>query len=292
MKKIAFYLYYPLLKLLSLMPLSVFYVFSDGIYVLLYHIVGYRKKVVYHNLKLSFPEKSEHEITLIQKEFYTHLADLFVEIIKSFSISREEITERLDVSNYIYEEFGENIPAISLLGHTGNWEWAGLGGCVIQPFKLHIVYHQLSNPEFDKLMYKTRSRFGAELSKMEDTLRSMIRLRNVPHTTCLVADQNPPPENAYWIDFLNRKTAFFRGPFKLAHKFKQPCYYLGMEKVKRGYYKMKPVLITSKDREMTEDELMEAYVRALENDIKANPAYWLWSHRRWKHKYEDYIKAV
>jgi Kdo2-lipid IVA lauroyltransferase/acyltransferase len=272
--------------------MRVLYWISNALYFLLFYIIGYRKKVVYFNLKLSFPEKSEYELTIIQKEFFRHLADLIVESVKSFSISKEEILSRVKLpTDFISNDFGEDRSIILLLGHMGNWEWAGLGASAITPFRMHIVYHQLSNPEFDSLMYNTRSKFGAELSKMEDTLRSMIRLKDRPTATCLVADQNPSPENAYWIDFLNRKTAFFRGPFKLAYKFKQPCYYVGIEKTKRGQYQLKPILISSKDREMTEDELMEAYVRSLEIDIKENPAYWLWSHRRWKHKHEDYIKA-
>jgi Kdo2-lipid IVA lauroyltransferase/acyltransferase len=273
--------------------MKVLYLLSNFLYVLLYHVIGYRKKVVYHNLKLSFPEWSEAKIHKTSKAFYSHLADLIVESVKSFSISEEEILQRATVTNdFITREFGENKSVILLLGHIGNWEWVGLGASAFLPFKIHIVYHQLSNPDFDKLMYNTRSRFGAYLSRMEDTLRSMVKQRSEIVATCLVADQNPSPENAYWIDFLNRKTAFFRGPFKLAHKFKQPCYYASIKKVSRGKYHSELVLLGDKDQELTEDELMHRYVELLEKDIREHPEFWLWSHRRWKHKYEDYAEKT
>ncbi len=266
--------------------MRVLYLLADALYVVLYHIVSYRKKVVYYNLKLSFPEASENVITEIQKDFYSHLADLIVESVKSFSISKKEILGRIDFpTDFVFKDFGEQRSVLLLLGHCGNWEWAGLGSSAITPFKMHIVYHQLSNQKFDALMHATRSRFGAELSRMEETLRSMVRLKNIPTATCLVADQNPTPETAYWIDFLHRKTAFFKGPFKLAQKFDLPCYYVSNVKVSRGHYQLKPILISSKTHKMTEQELAKVYVELLEKDIKENPAHWLWSHRRWKHKY-------
>lgn len=269
--------------------MRVLYLLSDFLYVIIYCVFGYRKKIVYHNLKLSFPEKSEREIFSIRKQYYHYLADLIVETVKCFSISKKEILKRLDFpKDFTRKNNLEGKSFILLLGHMGNWEWAGLTYSAYGEYKMHIVYHQLSNKKFDELMYKMRSKFGAHLSKMEDTLRGMLALKNQATVTCLVADQNPSPKNAYWTNFLNRKTAFFKGPFKLAQKFNQPIIYINIKRVSRGKYLAEPTLVSYDSKSASEDEILEKFVRLLEKNIQDTPPYWLWSHRRWKHKYEDY----
>jgi Kdo2-lipid IVA lauroyltransferase/acyltransferase len=283
----AFYLYYPLLKLLSLLPMRILYLVADFLYVILYYVFGYRKAVVYQNLKLSFPEKSE--IFEISKQFYQYLADLFVETVKSFSISKEEILSRLDLpKGFIKENDLEGKSFIILLGHNGNWEWAGLAFSAYGEVRMHAIYHQLSIKKFDELMFQTRGKFGSYLSKMEDTMRSMIKFRDQAVATILIADQNTSPKNAYWTDFLNRKTAFVKGPFKLAQKFDQPIIYGYIKRVCRGKYVVKMELISYDNKNASEYDILERFVRLLEKDIIDNPSNWLWSHKRWKHEYEDY----
>jgi Kdo2-lipid IVA lauroyltransferase/acyltransferase len=274
---------------MSLLPMSVLYAVASFIKFLLLKVFKYRKKVVYYNLKLSFPTYSEQEIYLILNEFYTHLSELIVESIKSFSISTKELISRVDFpTDFVIREFGEDKSSIALLGHIGNWEWAGMAYSAKVNSMAHIVYHKLSDPQFDNLMKKTRSKNGAQLSSMEETLRTFVKNRNQIICTCLVADQNPNPEGAYWTDFLERKTAFFRGPAKLAQKFNMPVYYAEIVKPKKGYYKLTLELLIKDPKVATEDEIIETYVKRLEKDIKSNPSLWLWSHRRWKHKYEDF----
>ena len=148
---------------------------------------------------------------------------------------------------------------------------------------MHIVYHQLSHKQFDDLYKKTRSKFGAHLSEMKQVARNLVKLRKEKIATALVADQNPAPESAIWVDFLSRKTAFFPGPDKIASKFKQPAYYVHVTKPKRGHYQLLPILIPDDT-----ENLIQEYASRLEKDIIEAPEYWLWSHRRWKHKFEDY----
>jgi Kdo2-lipid IVA lauroyltransferase/acyltransferase len=289
MKTIYFWLYYPILKILSLLPMKILYLFSDFLYLIVYQLFKYRKKVTYYNLKRSFPTASEQEIFRIQKAFYHHLCDLIVENVKMFSISKQELSQRMDFPvDFIEKDFGTNRSIILLLGHVGNWEWAGMASSFKASFKTHIVYHSLSNENFDLLMQKTRSKFGAILSPMQETLKTILKNKQEAVATCLVADQNPVAETAYWGDFLNRKTAFFRGPAKIAQKLDLPIYYVQVKKIKRGYYKLNPSLLIESPKQHTEEQILDKYIQKLETDIIENPAHWLWSHRRWKHKYEQF----
>jgi len=267
----------------SLLPFPLLYLLSDLVFFLIYHIIGYRKKVVYYNLKLSFPEKQEHEIHAISKKFYKHLADLILESIKSFTISKKQILKRVHAPIRLDEELKNKQSVIYLLGHYGNWEWINLAGCLQDGHQIHTVYHQLSNPYFDKLFIKSRSRFGAKLSEMKKVARNLVQLRNETIATTLVADQNPKPEQAIWVDFLNRKTAFFAGPSRIAEKFGHQVYYINIKKLKRGYYEAIPTKLNHDQK-----NIVQSYAIQLEKNIKQAPEYWLWSHRRWKHKYEDF----
>ena len=151
-----------------------------------------------------------------------------------------------------------------------------------------MVYHPLKNKDFDEFIAKMRSKFGAHLSTMKDTFRNMVRLKDELVATSLVADQNPSPHTAFWTPFLAQQTPFFRGPAKLGQKLNQPILYIRPKKIKRGYYSMSSSIIAENPNEVSEEQILKKYAQLLEKDIVENPAIWLWSHRRWKHKYEDY----
>jgi KDO2-lipid IV(A) lauroyltransferase len=293
MKKIGFWLYYPVLKFLSILPIGFLYIISDVLYWFIYKIFKYRRKVVYYNLKLSFPTLGEKEIFIISENFYRHLCDLIVESVKAFSITKKEILSKVSLpTDFVEKDFGANRSVLLLLGHFGNWEWAGMASSAITPFKIHIVYHTLSNEYFDLLMQKTRSKFGAILSPMEQTIRTLIKHKDQAVATCLVADQNPVPETAYWADFLGRKTAFFKGPAKIAQKLNMPLYYVSVTKSKRGFYELNPMLLVKNPNEYSEEEIMDKYIQKLEEDIEKTPHLWLWSHRRWKHSFEKHEAKI
>ena len=278
---------------ISLLPFPLLYLLADFLFFMLYHVTGYRKRVVYYNLKLSFPDKQEYEIFKIRKQFYKHLSDLMLETIKGFTISKKQLLKRVIIeSEPMRQAAEENRSILLLLGHYGNWEWGGQCASIAQRHQMHIVYHELSNGSFDKLFYRMRGRFGAHLSKMEEVFRRLIQLRSELIATCLVADQNPDPTTAYWGEFLNRKTAFFKGPAKIGRKLNNPIFYASMQKVKRGYYTLVPTLISYNPQEETEEVILDEYIRRLEEDINHKPEFWLWSHRRWKHKYEDHHEEV
>ena len=264
------------------------YGISDVVYFLIYRVVGYRKKVVFENLHNSFPEKSEEEIKQIAKGFYQHLADIFVEFLKGYSISEEEILKRNKVLNpeVLFKYKPLNQPVILITGHIGNWEW------IIHPMKLtgipmDIVYQKLSNNFINNLTIFVRGRFSTTpLIEKEDSIRKTIERNAIFRGLCLASDQSPTHwKSAYWMKFLHQDSGFFTGTERIARKFDYPVIYTDMRKVKRGFYEIEFIEIAKPSyKDLPVGEITERFVKMLEKSIQANPSEYLWSHRRWKHK--------
>lgn len=288
MSSVGFYIALPFLYLISALPFPVFYLLSDGVYFLLYRVIGYRKKVVYENLKNSFPNKTHQELKHIEKQFYKYLCDLFLETLKTLTISKEEAIKRCafnDKTKAIFKELNDRKQScILVMGHFGNWEWAGNSFSLINPQQLYVIYHPLSNKHFDKLMYDMRTRFGTKLYAMKEAMREMIRNRNEVNATAFIADQTPSPEGAYWTTFLNQDTPVFWGTEKIAQKLNYPVVYVTVNRIKRGYYEVNTEYLVMDPKSTKEGEISELHTRKLEQDIIAQPEIWLWSHRRWKHQ--------
>jgi Kdo2-lipid IVA lauroyltransferase/acyltransferase len=288
MAAIGYYLLLPVLYILSAMPFPVFYLISDGVYVLLYYVVGYRKEIVLQNLRNSFPEKSEQELKRIRKDFYHYLCDLFLETFKTLTISKKEMLKHCSMTPETIQLFdrlaAENKSFILVLGHWGNWEWAGNTFSLQCKHHLYVIYHPLSNKYFDGLIHHMRSRFGTGLIKMKDTYRDMVAHKNELSVTAFIADQTPSPEGAYWMTFLNQDTPVFQGTERIARKMNYPVVYGRVKRLKRGYYEISAEMLVEKPADAAPDMISISHTKMLEKDILAQPEIWLWSHRRWKHR--------
>lgn len=288
MGAIGFYIGLPFIYLISIIPFPLFYGVSDFFFVLLYYVIGYRKKVVYQNLKNSFPEKSQAELKSIERKFYRYLCDLFLETFKTLTISKKEAVKRCSFTQQTTDLFNqlneEKKSCIIVMGHYGNWEWAGNTFSLLLKQQLYVIYHPLTNKQFNNLMYKMRTRFGNKLYAMREVMREMIKNRNEINATAFIADQTPPPEGAYWTTFLNQDTPVFVGTEKIAQKLNYPIVYVTVSRPKRGHYLVHAEILVKEPKNTKEGEISELHTRRLEEDIKKQPEIWLWSHRRWKHK--------
>lgn len=287
MEAIGFYIILPLIYLISFLPFRVLYLISDILYFLLYHIIGYRKKVILTNLKKSFPEKSESEINIISKKFYHHLCDLIIETLKGVSISKDQMLRRCTMDKESQEImlnfFASKQSCILVLGHLGNWEWGGNTFSLLCKQQLYVLYHPLKNKYFNDFIIKTRTRFGTKLIAMKDTLREMLSNRKNITATAFIADQAPPPESAHWTNFLNQDTPVFWGTEKIARKLNYPVIFIDIIKAKRGHYLLKADMLCEQPALTSEGELTELHTKRLEQAIQLQPEIWLWSHKRWKH---------
>ena len=272
-----------------MLPFRLLYAKSYGVYLLLYYVIGYRKKVVLENLRNSFPEKTEKEIRAICRAFYRYLCDLFLETFKTLTIGKNEMLKHCYFNQRTTDMFDrlakEGKSLILVLGHFGNWEWAGNTFSILSKHQLYVIYHPIGNKYFDELMYKMRTRFGTKLIPMKNTFREMLANKSELNTTAFIADQTPSSVNAYWTKFLNQDTPVFWGTEVIAKKLNRPVVYISVNKVKRGYYEMDATMLCENPAETSEGQISEMHTRKLEQDIINRPETWLWSHRRWKHKH-------
>lgn len=278
--------------MLSRLPFWALYLISDCIYFILYKLTGYRTKVIDENLKNAFPEKTDLERLTIRKEFVKYLSEIVVETIKLFTISEKEIKKRVVVYNvdYINSCFEKGKSVIGILGHYGNWELAGLRYSQLFSQKRIIVYKPLSNKFFDNLMLKMRSRFGASLIEMKQATRKLLELKNEITITVLAGDQSPAKsEIVYFAEFLNQQTPVFLGAEKLAKRTNSVVVFCDIRRVRRGYYTCNFVPLLEEPKSAGNYEITETHIKYLENIIRQEPKYWLWSHRRWKYKPEDVV---
>jgi len=286
MKALAFYALLPFLYLTSLLPFRLLYLLSDVMYVVVFRLVGYRRRVVEQNLRRAFPRKTEAEIAALVRAYYHFLCDVVLETIKGLTISERSLKKRLPFSDlsevHAHWQAGRRI--VFILGHWGCWELGGLSISVHAPQQADIIYRPLSNPYFDRLMKHLRSRLGNRLIPMKQIMRFLITHQQEPTITIFAADQTPPPQHAHWMWFLNQETGVFPGADKISKKFDMPVFYMRVRKLRRGYYQIDAELLASHPRELPEGEISKRFMRKLEADIQQQPANWLWSHKRWKHQ--------
>jgi KDO2-lipid IV(A) lauroyltransferase len=274
---------------LAHLPLPVLYVLAEGIYLLLAYVVRYRWQVVVTNLTNSFPEKSAAEIERIGKAFYRHFAQVMVETVKLATMPNAELKRRVLVRNpeVLERHFLAGRMALGLSSHAGNWEWVLTSGALWLSAEVSGIYKPLNNPFFEEFMTFLRTRTGATLVPMRDTLRHMVQSRGQTRVVSLLSDQAAGPEDRpYWTTFLNQDAGFYTSADRLAAKFKCPVVYVCIRRLRRGYYEMVLTELYDGDAPLPVDDypITDAFVRHLEQDIKAAPEQYLWTHRRWKHK--------
>lgn len=285
MQRIVFYLVYPILYVMTALPFWALYFISD-IFYFLFWLSGYRKNVVLENLRNSFPEKSEKEIIALAKAYYSYLCDLTLETLKTLHMTEREARERCVYhrADWLDEMYEEHKSIIIVMGHYGNWEWAGPSFSLNTKYQLVVAYRPLSNVYFEKMMVGMRTKFGTQIVPAEKTLREMVANRKNVTATALIADQAAITANAYWTTFLHQDTNVYNGPEKLAVKFNYPVVYMNIKRIKRGYYELFPELLFENPGETKEGEVLEKFTKRLEQEIIKDPVTWLWSHRRWKYK--------
>ncbi|TSE09236.1 lysophospholipid acyltransferase family protein [Aquimarina algiphila] len=288
MQLLVYRLVYPILWVISKLPWRLLYILSTGIYVLMYHIVGYRRKVVSTNLALAFPEKSDKEIKRVCKKFYKHMCDMFMEMIKSLSISKEEMTKRFTIiDQHTFKELqAKNKSIIVLMGHYASYEWA-IAAQFVMDFPIVGVYKKIKNKYFDQLAHRIRGKFNTRLIDNHNVIKEITRDK-VHGRLCaygLLSDQSPKLKNAlYWTDFMNIKVPVITGGEVLSKRLDMPVTYLKVEKIKRGYYQAKFITITDDPKNCDDHYITKKYLQLLEQQIREKPEYYLWTHRRWKHR--------
>lgn len=274
-----------LLYPIALLPMGVLYILSDILYLLMYVIAGYRRKVTYDNLRHAFPDKSDAEIKSIMRQFYRSFFDQWVELLKLLTISREELNRRMKGNWEVFAQLdAEGRNTYALLGHTFNWEWANVACQYNSPQQFAGVYMPVKSEAVNQLMSRIRTRGGGWLISMK-AKKAFQRLEGVRYIVGLIADQNPSNlKAAAWYPFMNREAPFFKGPELLAKRASAAVVFAGIKKVKRGHYEVNLQLLTKDASQLPDGEVMTKYVAFMERQLREQPENWMWTHRRWKHK--------
>ncbi|MGB5781724.1 MAG: lysophospholipid acyltransferase family protein, partial [Eudoraea sp.] len=235
--------------ILSILPMPVLYIMSDFVFLMVYHVIKYRRDVVHNNLKRSFKDKSEQDIKTIEKNFYKYFCDLMFETIKILTISPKKVNKRFRIKNLeLIEKYYENNKHIILYAaHQGNWEWLSfLPLCM--PHQGVTIYKPLSNTYFDELMRTVRERFGVicvEQNKSYKTILQNIQKGQLS-MFALIGDQSPTKTGSkFWTNFMNQKTAFVMGAERIVAKTNQTAIFPAFKRIKRGLYELEFKLINT-----------------------------------------------
>ena len=286
--KLVYWLTYAGMWLVALLAFRALYALSDGLYFLMRHVVHYRRKVVRRNLSNSFPEKSQAELRRIERKFYHYICDYMVEEVKMMRMSFEDLSRRMEYGNT--EEYLAMIEKhggiVVLIPHYADFEWLTGMGAIMVPGDIPVqVYKPLRNKYLDEMFKLIRSRHGGYNVPKHSTAREVIRLRRDGKRVAigLITDQSPNLSEAhYWTTFLNQDTVFMDGGERIAKMMGYPVFYCELEKKGRGYCKAYFDLLTENPRQTADGEITELFARRLEQTIRREPAYWFWSHKRWK----------
>lgn len=288
MQLLLFLILYPILYLISILPFRLLYLFSDFVCFLVYNVFGYRKKVVRQNLALALPHLSEIERLKVEKKFYSHMCDMFLEMIKTMTISMKEIEKRYVFKNLdVYLDLEKKGKSIALVcAHYASYEWVVSMNSYIT-FEGFAIYKKINNKYFDDLVKKIRSRFKANLITTKETIPTIEKNyeNGILGIYGFASDQSPQVKaNTYWSNFMNIEVPVYVGAEMLSKKFDMNMMYLRTKKIKRGYYVGEFEVLSDDVRSYPDFELTEQFLRKVEQQIIEEPEFYLWTHKRWKHQ--------
>lgn len=288
MQLIIYLIIYPILLLVSILPFRIIYIISDIVYFFVYRVFGYRKKVVRENLALALPHLSQKERLVIEKKSYKHLCDMFLEMIKTISISRKEMDRRFVFKNLdVYNSLEKDGKSIALLcSHYASYEWVVSMNSKIS-YKGYGIYKKINNKYFDSLARRIRSKFDAELIPINKTAEVIAHnySNKIKSLYGFVSDQSPQLKTKnYWHDFMGIEVPVYVGVELLSKKFDMNVVFLKVSKVKRGFYEAELEVLSTNIKEIPDFEIMNIFLKKVEQQILEAPEYYLWTHRRWKHR--------
>lgn len=288
MQRLVYLMVSPVLWGISKLPFAILYLLSDGFFFILYRIIRYRRKVVKENLELVFPEKSSAERLTIERDFYSHMCDMFLEMIKTLGISEEELQKRFVFTNLdTFRQFeANNRSTLTFFPHYASWEWT----IALDPYiksKGYGVYQRINNRYFDRWVRRVRARLGTTLITTRESWKVMAKNKaeGVIATYGILNDQSPSRKKArYWTSFMGISVPIHTGAETLCKKYDFPALYLKVRKLKRGHYEGTFIVLEAHPRDVPDYGITDAFLREVESAIREAPQYYFWTHKRWKHR--------
>ncbi len=287
MQLLIFIVFYPFLWVISIMPRPLFYLVSDAFFIKLYYFIGYRKKVVYDNLKMCFPNASDSWLKQTRKAFYKHLCDLFMEMILTMNLSKSGVKKRYQLQNLSeLQDILKDSSVLLVCSHYANWEWNVSINNYIEEAG-YAVYQKIGNPYFDRWIKRLRNRWNTTPITQAETIKTVIEneKNGLKAVYGMVADQSPPMSKAKdWASFMGIEVPVYTGAETLARKLDLAVVFLKVSKVKRGVFHARFIPITRSGKETAAGDITRQFLDLAESQIKEQPAHYLWTHKRWKHR--------
>ena len=286
--RVNFIIIYPLLWGLSKLPFVILYLLSDFSFLLVYYIFRYRRRVVKQNLAIALPDLSETKRNEIEQKFYHHFCDIFVEMVKTISISKKEMTKRFTFENIevLKKLEDENKSIVLMCSHYASYEWLVIIDSYVK-FKAYGIYKKLKNKYFDNLVKNSRGKFGGTLISSKE-IKEEVQKNAENHLLCyygFVSDQSPRLRTInYFTHFLGVTVPAYTGAEYLAKKFDLNVIFLKTKKIKRGFYSTRLVELERPLHTYPDYAVTDRFLSILEEQIKEAPQYYFWTHKRFKHR--------
>jgi KDO2-lipid IV(A) lauroyltransferase len=280
-----------LIRLLARLPLPMLYLIADTLFILAFYLLRYQRKLVENNLQSAFPEHSPIAIRQLAASSYRNTAHMLLESIKGGTLTTEDLARRVEMENpeVIYTLLEQYPTVVTVAAHHGNWEWMQLACSSRLAVPLAALYKPLNHPGIDIPLQESRSRFGSLLIEAKQALPELLKFARQPGIIALVADQGPrPDEEKHWARFLGQDTAFYPGPEKLARLLKAPLVFVHMERLRRGYYRIKFEVLLKPPYRQDPGAIMDTYIKAVERQVLKAPQDWVWMYKRWKYQRSMY----
>ncbi len=285
MNKFIYFLFLGFVGFMRIIPFWLIHVVSNFLWLLMYKIFGYRKKVVMQNLQNSFPEKTPKELKKLASLFYKNLCDITLESLKGFSMSKKQVLKRFRITNpeVVNQYFDQGKDVLFLASHYANWEWGIQAAGMQLKHDVFSIYKPLSNPYIEAFSNKRRSQFAMNMVAMQNTREVFAAESEKPRGFIMAGDQNPSnSKKAIWVDFLNQDTACLHGIESYARRANIPLIYFDVQRLRRGFYTLEVIQLHDSPQDTKHGEVTQIYMKTLENIIRKKPQDWLWSHKRWK----------
>lgn len=254
-----------------------------------FYVLKYRRAVVHHNIKNSFPELSDSERLKIEKRFYLQFMEVFAEMTKSYSFKKKDWEERCKITNpeILTAHLDKKEPVLLISGHVTNWEWPAHSISSQMDYPMEFLYKPLKSKKYESIVHQLRTRHGGVPITKDNALREIVRRKKVPRIIGIVGDQVPSiGTEKIWVEFLNQESAFYSSPERIATAVNYPVYFCDVVRVSKGHYEVtfKPIAAPPYS---DDPGIVTKYAEMLEESIRKSPSDYLWSHKRWKYTKED-----
>lgn len=277
---------YLLISIVVHLPKWLKYLLELKLFILIYYVFGYRKKVVLDNLMLAFPNRDIRSLKRLRKKFYKHLIDVFMETIQPLAWDVETMDQHYKLLNVeVVEERLKERSVLLMGGHYANWDWVcSIASRVTSP--AYVVYQPISDDSIDKIIHKIRSKFGSIMVPNGSVAKTVLKNKktNIRAVYTMVSDQSPMLSMAkLWMPFMGVEVPVHSGAASLAVKSNMAVFYIKTNRVRKNYYESEFIELSSDASTTDEVELTKQFIKALEVQINQEPTYYFWTHKRWKH---------